>query len=125
MAYTRLSRVQKPRGHAKHACHANTAGDMQQRVSTRAPDPEPPISPTGSTKSYPDGTDGLESHTNMPNVCGKAHGDASESRRPANVSASPNLPARGAELRVHEPERLESQTDASDTPARRVMGTTE
>jgi len=47
----------------------------------------------------------------------------SNSNRPENVSATPDLSARGAELRVGKPEWLESQTDASNacTHAQRAV----
>ena len=40
---------------------------------------------------------------------------AKNSKRPANVSVTPDLPARGAVPRMGEPERPKDLTDASDT----------
>ena len=46
------------------------------------------------------------------------HGVANNSNISANMSATSDLPSRGSESRMGEPERLESQTDASDTRTR-------
>ena len=53
-------------------------------------------------------------HANMPNACRQANGNSNGSRTSANTSVIPDLPANGAEPRVDDPERLESQTDASN-----------
>ena len=45
------------------------------------------------------------------------HGDAGNSKRPAKMSETPDLPARGTELCRNEPERLASQLDVSTTYA--------
>ena len=42
------------------------------------------------------------------------HSDANNLRRPEKMSEALGLPARGAKLRVSEPEKLGSQTDALD-----------
>ena len=43
------------------------------------------------------------------------HGDVGNSKRPAKMSETPDLPARGTELCRNEPERLASQSDESNT----------
>ena len=43
------------------------------------------------------------------------HGDVGNSKRPAKMSETPDLPARGAELCRNEPARLASQSDVSNT----------
>ena len=108
------------------AIHANTAGDMQKRVSTCTEGMKPLDLPTGCTRLCQDGTDGLESCPGMQTAHVHVQVVADKSTSSANVSVTSvtqDLPARGAVLQGEGPNRLESPTDVSDacTRMQRVM----
>ena len=96
------------------AIHANTAGHTQRRVSTRPEDMKPPDLPTGCTKLRRDGTDRLESHAGTQTARIHVQDIRNKSNKSANMSITPDLPARGAEPCIGVPNRLECPTDASD-----------
>ena len=96
------------------AVHANTARNTQRRVSTWPTDPKPQDLPTGCTKPCRDGTDGLESCPDTQTAHVHVQDVGYKSNKPANASVKLDLPARGAEPCVGEPNRLECPTDASD-----------
>ena len=64
--------------------------------------------------------DGLESHANKLNLCGKAHGNANGLRKSAKMSVTSDL-ASGAEPRMEKPERPRDEMDVSGTHARRAL----
>lgn len=96
------------------AGHANTASDTQRHVSTGPAEPKPPDSPTGSTRSYPDEKDGLRSCPGMQRTHIHTQRVTNNSRRSANAIVTLDLPVRGAELCIGEPEWLRSQTNVSN-----------
>ena len=98
--------------------HANTAGDMQEHVSTHPENPKPPDSPTGSATRHTGKTDGLEAHVGTQRARTHVHHVGNNSNRPAKMSIMPDLTARGAEPHNGDLERLQSQSDASNMRAR-------
>ncbi|KIM50405.1 hypothetical protein SCLCIDRAFT_1225366 [Scleroderma citrinum Foug A] len=93
----------------------DTAGDMQEHVSTCPADPKRPDLPDGSTKSCTDKTDGLESCPGTLSIHIHAHGNTNGLRTLTKLSETPDLLARDTESRKDNIKWLESQTDASDT----------
>ena len=100
------------------AYHANTAGDTQEHVSTCPENPKLPDSPTGSAMRQAGETDGLEAHAGTQRARTHVHHVGNNSNRPAKTSIMLDLPARGAELRKGNLERLQSQSDALNMRAR-------
>ena len=96
------------------AIHANTARNMQRHVSTWSTDPKPQDLPTGCTKPYQDGTDGLKSCLDMQMARVHVQDVAKKSNEPENTLITADLPANGAELCIGVPNRLKSQTDTLD-----------
>ena len=82
------------------------AGNTQKCISTCTEDPELPYLPSRSTRACIDKADGLESCPGLLSVHIHIHGDADNSKRPAKMAETPDLPARGAELHRNVPERL-------------------
>ena len=100
------------------AAHTNMAGHTQRHVSTDSADTKPQDSLTGSTRPCPDETDGVGSRSGMLRTCIHAQGNTGNSNRPENMSAMPNLPARGTKPRMGEREQPRDETNPSDMHTR-------
>ena len=99
---------------------ANMAGDTQGIISTGTAESKPQNLPTGSIRLCSDLPNGLESHANTSNLCGKAHSNANGLRKSAKMSVTSDLTS-GAEPRVGKPERPRDEMDVLGTHARRAL----
>ena len=84
------------------AYHMNTAGDMQEHVSTCPENPKLPDSPTGSAMRHTGEMDRLEAHAGMQRAHTHVHHIGNNSNRPAKTSIMPEATWRGCKAsRMH------------------------